>query len=224
MRLTYLQTTGFCAVGASPLEAGPADWLAWHFTDANNLASIARTRALVSHSVGVAHVDIADAGIKRDRLSRRVELPDPYPPSVVGDHVPFYFTPRSPMLFRIMCERGQDSLVFFGVRVGVIAQDGNTWCASNGNARSNFTEFTNDLMTMREFIDMDALSVRSWKSDEDPDLGRRRQSELLIHRQVPLAAVSYIVCKTEPQLSVARAILEPLAPAAQFLVLSSNYF
>ena len=224
LSLIYLPATGFCAQGASPLESGPTDWLAWHFTDIGNIVSIAETGTLVSHSASVAHIDVADAEIKRDRLSRVIDLPPPYPSSAVGDHVPFYFTPRSPMLFRVKCERGQDSLVFFGVRVGDIAGDGYTWCAANGNARSQFTEFSNELASMDEFIDMDALNTKYWNSDEDPDLRRRRQSELLVRDQVALPAVSYVVCKTDQQLSVARAILAPYAPAAQFLVLSSNYF
>ncbi|WP_368679976.1 DUF4433 domain-containing protein (plasmid) [Rhodococcus opacus] len=223
--LVYLPTTGFCAEGTSPLESLPSDWVAWHFTDVGNIQSIANIGAVVCHGAGVAHVDLADADIKRNRLLRPVSLPPPYPTSVVGHHVPFYFAPRSPMLYRVWKERGdQESLAFLGVRVGDVADQGLVWCASNGNARSKFTEFSNDLSTLREFVDTHALTEKWWTSEEDPDLGRRRQSEMLVHRSVPLGAVRYVVCKTEERLSEVRAILEPRGAGISFLVLPSNYF
>jgi hypothetical protein len=70
----------------------------YHFTDVANLASILNADELRCHSTADCAVDVADATIKSRRMSKRVPC---RPGGTVGDYVPFYFAPRSPMLFRI---------------------------------------------------------------------------------------------------------------------------
>lgn len=217
--------SGFAAVSPpGPTEGNPADWIAWHFTHVDNVPSIAAAGALVCHSRGVTHVDIADHDIKNERLKRCIDLPDPYPESVVGDHVPFYFAPRSPMLFRIANERhDQDSLVHFGVRLGDVISK-TTWCVSDGNARSGLTEFCSSIDELGKFVDFTALRIKYWPSAEDTDRIRRRQAELLVHGEVPLSLVRYVVCKTGETLDAVSAALGSVGGMMQYRVEPRNYF
>lgn len=217
--------SGFAAVSPpGPTEQNPADWIAWHFTHLDNLASIAAAGAILPHACGVPHVDIADHEIKSSRLERKIGLPHPYPDSVVGDHVPFYFAPRSPMLYRLANERkDQNSLVYFGVRLGDVAAEA-TWCVSDGNARSTLTEFCSSLDDVGSFVDCGALRVRYWPSAEDSDRTRRRQAELLIYGRVPMALVRYVVCKSDGTLAVASQALGSVGGMMQYQVEPRNYF
>ncbi|WP_246398752.1 DUF4433 domain-containing protein [Mycobacterium vicinigordonae] len=217
--------SGFAAVSPpGPSELNPADWIAWHFTHLGNVSSIAGRAALVCHSMGFPHVDIADHGIKNDRLSRRIDLPHPYPESVVGDHVPFYLAPRSPMLYRIANERhDQKSLVYFGVRLGDLIPEV-TWCVSDGNARSEFTEFCASLDRVGSFVDFSTLKLKYWKSAEDSDRTRRRQAELLVHGRLPVSLVRYVVCKADETLAAARQALGVVGGMMQYQVEPRNYF
>lgn len=217
--------SGFAAVSSpGPTEQNPSDWIAWHFTHLTNVDSIASVGALVCHSQGISHLDIADHEIKNSRLKRRIELPHPYPESVVGDHVPFYFAPRSPMLYRIAKERhDQVSLVYFGVRLGDVTSE-LTWCVSDGNARSALTEFCSSIDGLGTFVDFNALRIKSWPSTEDPDRARRRQAELLVHGQLPTSLIRYVVCKSDETLAAASAALRTVGGMMQYQVEPRNYF
>ena len=78
----------------------------FHITAIANFPGIFAARALFSKSAGnlfgIAYQNIAHAGAQRARLIRTV--PDP-PGGVVHDFVPFYFAPRSPMLYALNGEK-----------------------------------------------------------------------------------------------------------------------
>ena len=113
------------------------------------------------------------------------------------------------MLFRVAHEtHAQSSLVFFGVKLGDVANACN-WCVTDGNARSGLTQFTASIGEVGEVVDVGALSKKYWNDIEDTDLKRRRQAELLIRDRVPLSLIHCIVCKTEATLSVVRETLKP---------------
>ena len=72
----------------------------FHITHVENLASIIREGGLrcdrEAAERGLAEVGIAHQHIKDRRAGRRVPLP---PGGTLDDYVPFYFAPRSPMLY-----------------------------------------------------------------------------------------------------------------------------
>lgn len=220
-----LWDSGFAAVSApGPNRDRPEDWIAWHFTHEANLQSIVESRALKCNTSGTAHVSVADESIKNDRLNIAVDLPPPYPVSVVGDHVPFYLAPRSPMLYRLAKQgRNQAALVYLGVRLGDLPGDLN-WCLSNGNARSGRTDFTRGLGGVGEFVDFGTLCMRNWPDPEDWDRTRRRQAELLVHREVPLELVSYVVCKTEAAMQHVQPRFADVGAMMQYRIEPRNYF
>ncbi len=75
-------------------------WL-YHFTRIEHLASIARDGLccdMEAHQPGRLSVEVGHLDIKERRRRRPVPLA---PGGVVADYAPFYFAPRSPMLYRI---------------------------------------------------------------------------------------------------------------------------
>jgi hypothetical protein len=172
-------------------------WWVLHFTHVDNLRSIVAAGALAcdwqARHGGMA-TEVGDPSIKEARRSRVVPIP---PGGTVGDYVPFYFAPRSPMLFRIACDcrdtipgryqGGDRPLVYFAARVAAVVDSGLPWVATDGNARVLISRFTADLDEVGTMVDWPLMRAKMWKSTpEDLDRERRRMAELLIHRQAPL--------------------------------------
>jgi hypothetical protein len=134
--------------------------------------------------------------------------PDPdYPPSSVHDHVPFYIAAKSPMLY-VVTQSGVESyrakstdLVFLGAVLGDLIDAGLTWCVSDGNAASAYTQFTRDVDNLSGFVDFDLLCQRAWNNTrEDPYRQGRRAAECLVLGEVPLELIRVVVTRDEADL------------------------
>lgn len=77
--------------------------LLYHITDFNNLESILQQDGLLANNLvrekAVEYENIAHTNIQGRRVNKTVPLP-PY--GNLHDYVPFYFAPRSPMLYAIL--------------------------------------------------------------------------------------------------------------------------
>src|SRR4051812_19135854 len=138
-------------------------------------------------------VDVADASIKARRMSKRVPCG---PGGVVGDYVPFYFAPRSPMLYRIQ-RGGVESvssdparLVYVVSSTEAVIDAGLGYVFTDGNAAAAFTEFHDDAERLEEVVDWALMRATMWaNTPEDPDRRRRRGAEFLVHRALPFELV-----------------------------------
>ncbi|MCF6391029.1 DUF4433 domain-containing protein [Mycobacterium sp. MBM] len=184
--------------------------MAWHFTKLEFLPLLVESGALLCDRIAKPPQVIANQGIKEDRLGVPVDLPG-HPFGTVGDHVPFYFSPRSPTsywMLRHTCT-GND-MVFLGVHVGAVATSA-ACCATDGSAAMPMlTKFTNDIPTIGEFVDLNVLTLRFWndRTGEDNDRRRRRHAEFLVHTSVPLQLVSHVACYSDESLKVAQELLQ----------------
>ena len=131
--------------------------------------------------------------IKKRRLEELVVKC--HPQTFVGEYVPFYFCPRSPMLYVIHRRNpelsytgGQDRIVHLVSRVGMaIKSSGNgPWAFSDSNAGARYARFSNDLAEFDEFVDKDAIQATNWS---DPAVKERKMAEFLVFRSFPWAAV-----------------------------------
>lgn len=118
------------------------------------------------------------------------------PHGTVGDYVPFYYAPRSPMMFNIHTGRvpgynqGQGPLVYVWSYLSTVAEHGLRWVASDGNSAHSLSEFTNDWGRLASFVDWPIMHERMWHNTaDDGDRMRRRMAEILVHQRFPLAAV-----------------------------------
>lgn len=169
----------------------------YHFTHGANLAGILRVGELRCHASAAPATDIADTSIKRRRTRIRVPCG---PGGRVCDYVPFYFAPRSPMLFRIHSggvegyEDGQRPLVYLCSTTERVAEAGLRCVVTDGNASTAVTQFFADPGQLTEVVDWELMRARYWaNTEEDGDRVRRRQAELLVYQAVPLELVEELV-------------------------------
>jgi hypothetical protein len=131
-----------------------------------------------------ALVEAADLGIKASRRKIRITLA-PY--GCVADYVPFYFAPRSPMLFKLArgyvstYTDGRDPLIYLVSTVEVVVQAGLRYLFSDGNCAAAVTQISGDLALLDTMVDWDVMRSQMWNpTAEDPDRMRRRMAEFLV--------------------------------------------
>jgi hypothetical protein len=176
-----------------------------HFTHVRNLSGILRTGWLRADSGvdrGTAlQIEAADLEVKELRRHCRVPLP-PY--GHVADYVPFYFAPRSPMLYKLAkgsvpgYVEGQDPLVYLVSTAEVIAAANVPFLFSDGNCAAAVSQFYRDLALMDTVVDWPLMEAQMWHNTiEDRDRRRRRMAEFLVHERVPVACIEQIVARRE---------------------------
>ncbi|MFC3980774.1 type II toxin-antitoxin system toxin DNA ADP-ribosyl transferase DarT [Streptosporangium jomthongense] len=177
----------------------------YHFTHVKNLPRILKEGALLSDSLVQAGqkltVEVGDLHVKKQRRSMKVTLP---PGGCPADYVPFYFAPRSPMLYVInkggveQYREGQEPLIYLVSSVDRIVSEQLDWVFTDGNCASGITEYFNDLENLKQAVDWPLMGSMIWKNTaEDPDRMRRRMAEFLVHRQVPRNCLLGIATKTK---------------------------
>ncbi len=129
---------------------------------------------------------IHNAEIQAVRSTRKIGCG---PGGVVHDYVPFYFGPRSPMLYQLHTgwvsgyTEGQEPIIYLVSSVQKVAAQGQEFVFSDGHGITAFTSWFSDVDELEQ-VDWDAVKARIWKdTDTDPDRQRRKQEEFLIHRR-----------------------------------------
>jgi hypothetical protein len=114
------------------------------------------------------------------------------------DYVPFYFGPRSVMLFQLHTGRvsgyieGQEPLIHLVSTCQTVADQGLDFAFSDGHALARFTAWYDDLTDLAR-VDWDAAYAIRWNdTSEEPDRQRRKQAEFLVHRECPWNVVAEI--------------------------------
>lgn len=167
----------------------------YHFTHVDHLADIARRGLLADSAIqgsGLLAIEVGHSDIKLRRRSRSVTIGHG---GVVADYVPFYFAPRSPMMYVI--DRGGvptyvggcDQLVYLTTTVERLGELGMRPIYTDRNATIAYAKFTDDLARLDNLVDW-ALMDGTWWHDTpaEPDRKERRMAECLVHRQVPWEA------------------------------------
>lgn len=172
----------------------------YHITHIDNLPSILEQGCLLANSQlqksDIQYRDVAYGHIQ-DRRSRK-----PVPCCVGGtlhNYVPFYFAPRSPMLYAIhtgstaQYQGGQQTILHLATSVETIASQNLNFAFTDGHATKAFTRFYDTLTDLPEAIDWKVVRSWSWKdTNEDMDRKRRKQAEFLVHRAVPWHLINSI--------------------------------
>ena len=187
----------------------------FHITAIDNLASIAKVGALLAthllNARGLVGVNIAYEQIQGRRAVKAIPLA---PGGTVHDYVPFYFAPRSPMLFTINngnvpnCDYRQDDIVHLVSQAQAIRGAGQRFVFSDIHAALDYARFFDDLTRLDEIqwrIFFEAPSLEGycvyWQNRHRPlhHMSRKesRQAEFLVHQQLPIAAISEIGVRTQ---------------------------
>lgn len=171
----------------------------YHITDVANLPSIFAQGGLRSDiammQVGGPAVTIGYAHMKVRRMTQyRVPCTGN---RFVGEFVPFYYCPRSPMLF--VMNKGstgrlagsQRSVVHLLSTVQTALALGRPWALSDGNAGSDYAQFFNDPTKIDE-LDWDAIETRDWQARQTA-----KQAELLVLDFYPWTSIIGIGCQND---------------------------
>ena len=199
----------------------------FHITALANLQGICATGALVSKNVGtmagISYQNIAHAGAQGARAQRSVPNP---PGGFLHDFVPFYFAPRSPMLYAINggrvdgCQWRQQDIVYFETTVQAVTQASTEFVFFDRNATLNISTGYTDLSKMDEAIAWDIFTeapqldgfCQYWQSKPAilryADRMERRQAEFLVKNCVALTCVTRLGVIDMDHQSEVRAILK----------------
>ena len=141
--------------------------------------------------------DAAHADLKAARRAKGVTVARG---GVMSDYVPFYFGPRSPMLFSIKCGytnygrngRGQPGMIHLVCHMERLAQGfADAWGFIDAHLTRDWALFGDTLPEPDQRIDFDVMTARMWDSPDE--LRAARQAEFLVHGVVPWEYVELIV-------------------------------
>lgn len=164
----------------------------YHITHIDNLPKIITAGGLWSDSrmkqFQAGEVVIGYDHIKQARLEKDVPC---HPGTKVGDYVPFYFCPRSTMLYvinkgnaHLSFKGGQEPIVHLISTVELVVQKlpEQRLAFTDGNARSKVTGFFSGLHLLPTEVDWNAVKATDWR---DPGIKERKQAEFLVHDSFP---------------------------------------
>jgi len=158
------------------------------------------------HCVNGAMVDpnfvaIGNADLIGKRTHRQVPVP---PGGTLADYIPFYFTPKSPMLLNIktgyngITRRSNEDIVILVSSCQTMNDNGVSMLFTDRHAYTATAKWSGDLNDLASMIDWDILSRHDFARDDAyPDKMERYQAEALAHRHVPPTAILGIGCVSE---------------------------
>lgn len=173
----------------------PDQTLIYHITDLGNLEGILAEGKLLSDAVMAEREteEIGHGHIKQRRLTeiRVACCQDRF----VGEFVPFYFCPRSPMLYTVnIGSTGrspgcQTSIIHLVSRVEQGIGSGSQWAISDCNAGTYYASFENDLAAL-DGLEWPAIRAKYWS-----DKSSQKAAEFLVADSFPWNGVHHIGCQ-----------------------------
>lgn len=179
----------------------PAHPKIYHITHVGNLASIIAADGLFSDAIMIARggptASIGMSEIKQRRLTLPVSC---HQGDNVGDYVPFYFGPRSIMLYVIHRQNhqdlaydgGQELIVHLEADLDAVVAWANQarrrWAFSLSNAGARYTQFRASLGALNE-VDWAAVNAADFRRRE---IREGKQAEFLLHGSFPWSLVTRI--------------------------------
>ena len=147
-------------------------------------------------------VTIGSPELISKRASRIVPLP---PGGTLSDYIPFYFTPYSPMMYNIHTGYGgirkvnNADIVIIVSSLRDLTKERLSTVYTDRHAYLRTARFFSSLNDL-DNVDWSLLRRRDFRRDPD-DLEKtdRYQAEALIHRHLPVALVSGIICHSETE-------------------------
>lgn len=173
------------------------------------------------------YVDIGNPELIEKRRHRLVPIP---PGGSLGDYIPFYFTPHSPMLLNIktghngIVKRPMSEIVIAFTSLRTLAAKSIPFIFTDRHAYLQTASFFDDLAHL-DSIPWNLLQNRDFKKDAyDPSKFERYQAESLVHRHLPVSALSGILCYSNAQKVVLQGELEKRGQTLQVAIKPDCYF
>jgi len=177
----------------------------FHITHLNNLVSIMEDGGLLCDSllgeIKKSPFNIAFGHIKNRRARKAVSVASK---GTLADYVPFYFAPRSPMLYTIhkgnvaKYQGGQETILHLVITIEEIVQSKIPYTFTDGHAVMEISRFFDDLKYLDQ-VDWEVMQSRYWSDTrDDNDRRRRRQAEFLVYQFVPWNKIIEIGVMSHP--------------------------
>lgn len=183
------------------MSTPPTNPKIYHITHVDNLSSIIAAGGIGSDAQrirqGLANTNIGMTEIKRRRLALSVAC---CPGTTVGEYVPFYFCPRSIMLFLIYrgnhpdlsYRGGQQPIMHLEADMNRVVRwaeaNNRQWAFSKSNAGAYYTTFFNRLDKLSE-IDWEAVTALDFR---DSMIKEGKQAEFLAFDDFPWQLIERI--------------------------------
>lgn len=199
----------------------------YHITDVDNLVSIARGGLLSDANLaanGGPPVAIGYDNIKRRRMfETRVDCAGN---RFVGEFVPFYFCPRSVMLYTVNKGRTgrpegcQKTILHLVTTVAAAIGTGRQWTYSDGNAGAAYPNFFDDVEGLETNLNWAAIRERAnWS----PVKGEK-SAEFLVADAFPWSAIVAIGCYNNEIAGRVNALCAPQRYQPRILVRPNWYY
>jgi hypothetical protein len=170
----------------------PQPTLVYHITSLENLPLILASDALLCcdtlRSRKVAYRDIALQNIQSKRARTPVTCGGG---GTLHDYVPFFFAPRSPMLYCIhrgnvpTYAGGQRPIIYLVTTAQTLFASIQGCAFTNGHAIMQMSDSFDDLADLDK-VDWGVMRQTYWnRTPQDNDRQRRREAEFLAYRSVP---------------------------------------
>jgi len=199
------------------MAAVPAQPKIYHITHVRNLAQIVAAGRLWSDAKRIEmSLDCALVGMSEIKRRRLEELEVAcHPGTKVGQYVPFYFCPRSIMLYilhrgnnpDLSYRGGQRPIVHLRadlhetVRLG--DEHGARWAFTTGNAGTRYASFYDSLDRLNE-VNWAAVEARDFRN---PAIKEGKQAEFLVFGSFPWSLVERIGVIDAARLKQVQAVL-----------------
>ena len=165
----------------------------YHMTHINNLPSILEY-GLLAHGNSYQKEDISNIEVNNRRGQE-----DPIYHRPIHDYVPFYFSPRNPMLYSR--REMQNTIVILKFKREIILKDGILF--TDGNASSGGTYFSDDISNLG-MIDWKCIYAEYWSDFYDGK--RKKMAEVLVPNFVSTDNIEAIICNN----NILKAIVDEL--------------
>ncbi|WP_040477058.1 type II toxin-antitoxin system toxin DNA ADP-ribosyl transferase DarT [Paramagnetospirillum caucaseum] len=200
----------------------PASPKIYHIVNVDKLPSIIGDGALWSDAKMAVHAPVGTVIGMQKIKNRRLHLPVHCRPGThVGDYVPFYFCPRSVMLYVIHCgnneglayQGGQEPIIHLEADLHEVvawADGANVpWAFSLSNAAEVYAEFRHDLVQLNE-VNWLAVDTRRWGGPNvAPEIRSSKQAEFLVYDAFPWNLVRRIgVCSRQVAMQASEVLRE----------------
>lgn len=148
-------------------------------------------------------------------IGRRNSHPVPCPPGgTLSDYVPFYFTPRSPMLYNIKTgwgdipKRQNEEIVILVSSLNILEKRAIKFTFTDRHAYLRAARFFSNLSDLSE-VDWSILQGSDFKRDpEDPGKFERYQAEALVYKALPCDGLRGIACYDDETTDALRRLVE----------------
>ncbi|WP_442877368.1 type II toxin-antitoxin system toxin DNA ADP-ribosyl transferase DarT [Desulfolutivibrio sp.] len=203
----------------------------FHFTALHNLLAILQTGGIVCDSRMAARsfVNIGHDRIKTRRTLRKVPVASC---GVVADYVPFYFAPRSPMLYSIHrgnvpnCTYKQTDVIYFAFDSDDIFSSALSYCFTDRNAVLAHAQFSTSLAEFNSnFIDWPLMREQMWNNTpNDTERMERRMAEFLVHDFIPLSLLRGLAVYSAANMTYVNNLISGYPQPLQVILKPDWYF